>query len=71
MISQGECVQNETGDGGSEDHWVTNDKSLTPDNQEAPAMFFDFVIVSLSFIRKHYRISFTSMIQIYPCRYNE
>lgn len=50
MISvfQGECVQNETGDGGSEDHWVTNNKSLTQDNQEAPAMFFDFVIVSLS-----------------------
>lgn len=49
MISvfQGECVQNETGDGGSEDHWVTNNKSLTQGNQEAPAMFFDFVIVSL------------------------
>lgn len=47
MISQGECVQNETGDGGSEDHWLTNNKSLTQDNQEAPAMFFDFVIVSL------------------------
>lgn len=34
-------------DGGNEDHWVTNNKSLTQDNQEAPAMFFDFVIVSL------------------------